>query len=84
MAHWPITLSDAILITLQDAPDRTASTAEIAKAINSRRLYVQRTGGEVNADQVYLRVRKDAEFFEVVDRLTIRSRFGTKRRASKS
>ena len=40
MAHWPITLSDAILIVLQDAPDRTASTADIAAAINARRLSV--------------------------------------------
>lgn len=77
----PITLSDAILIVLQDAVDRTATTADIAKAINTRRLYIQRDGGEVFPEQIYLRVRKDAAFFEVIDRNTIKSRFAGRRRS---
>jgi hypothetical protein len=83
MPHWPITLSDAILIALHDAPNRTAFTADIAHAINSRRLYVQRTGGPVSPDQIFLRTRRDPDFFQVIDRATIKSLFQSRRRTAK-
>lgn len=84
MSHWPITLSDAILIVLMDAPDHTASTDYIAEEINRRRLYIQKQGTPVFAEQIFLRARKDGEFFELSDRQTVKSLFAGKRRAAKS
>jgi hypothetical protein len=84
MAHWPITLDDAILIALHDAPNRTASISHIAEAINKRRLYVQRGGGEVFPKQVFLRAKNDPRFFQVVDRTVVKSLFASTRRTSKA
>jgi hypothetical protein len=83
MAHWPITLDDAILIVLHDRPDRTAGTAHISEQINQRRLYVHKDGTGVFPEQIFLRARRDPAFFEIVDRETIRSLFTSRWRAVK-
>jgi hypothetical protein len=73
MSHWPITLDDAIRIVLHECPERTGSTIFVSQAINERRLYVQKDGGPVFPDQIFLRARNYPDLFRVLDRTTIKS-----------
>jgi antitoxin Phd len=72
MVHWPITLDDAIRIVLHECTNNTASTAFVADEINRRRLYIQKDGGPVFPEQMFLRARRYRELFEVIDKNTIR------------
>ena len=71
MRHWPIKLHDAIQAVLFDRPDVQATTSFIADEINHRRLYVQKGGGPVAPDQVFLRTKNYPQLFRVIDRHTV-------------
>jgi hypothetical protein len=74
MPHWPIRLHDAIRIVLWDCPKRTASTQFISDQINARRLYIQKDGGPVFPEQIYLRAKNYRALFGLKGRLTVTAR----------
>jgi hypothetical protein len=71
MRHWPIKLHDAIQAVLYDRPNGQATTAFTADEINRRRLYVQKNGGQVTVDQIFLRAKNYPRLFRLPDRDTV-------------
>jgi hypothetical protein len=69
--HWPIPLHTAIQIVLWDAPARTASTQFISDQVNARRLYIQKAGGPVFPEQIFLRAKNYSKLFQFDGRETI-------------
>ena len=67
-----ITLHEAMRIVLQEAPDRTATTTHIANEIIKRQLYIQRKGGSVFPEQIFLRARQYPRLFELVGRTIVK------------
>jgi hypothetical protein len=61
-------LHEAIGVVLLGLDARRASTHEISHVINKRGLYRQKDGGEVLAEQEFLRGRNYPKLHQVIDR----------------
>lgn len=83
MPHWPITLDDAMRIVLHECPNKTATTTFIADEINRRRLYIQKDGGPVFAEQMFLRARHYPDLFEIPEKGRITSLPAPRKRRAK-
>ncbi len=69
-----LTLHKAIEIVLAESPNKTASTEEISNQIIKRKLYIQKDGGNVFPDQIFLRAKNYPELFELIGRTAVRLR----------
>ena len=64
----PYYLHDAMKIILKETQSRSATTNYLSEEINKRGLYIQRLGGPVFPDQIFLRARKYPTLFELKGR----------------
>ncbi|MDD4699147.1 MAG: hypothetical protein PHV07_02675 [Oscillospiraceae bacterium] len=61
-------LHEAMLIVLQNAPNKKMRYTDLADEIWERKLYTRQDGNKATSGQIYLRARNYNKLFEIVDK----------------
>ena len=74
MSSINYTLHEAMVIILEECPNKSTTSDFLSNEISKRNLYKQKTGGIAHPVQILLRARKYPELFEVVGNKVVRLR----------